>query len=49
MDGILVVNEVVYEARKREKGLIFFRVDFEKTCDFVECKYLNVVMSTLLS
>lgn len=49
LDGILVVNEVVDEARKRENGLILFRVDFEKTCDFVEWRYLNVAMSTLSS
>lgn len=30
LDGILIANEVVDDARKSGKELIFFKVDFEK-------------------
>jgi len=30
MDGILIANEVVDEARKSKKELMIFNVDFEK-------------------
>jgi len=36
LDGILIANEVVDEARKTMKELLMFKVDFEKTYDFVD-------------
>jgi len=36
LDGILIANEVVDEARKANKGLMLFKVDFEKTYDSVD-------------
>ncbi|XP_024626759.1 uncharacterized protein [Medicago truncatula] len=36
LDGILVANEVVDDARKRKKDLLLFKVDFEKAYDSVD-------------
>jgi len=33
LDGILVANEVVDEARRMKKELLLFKVDFEKAYD----------------
>jgi len=44
LDGILVANEVVDEARKCKKELILFKVDFEKAYDSIDWNYLNEVM-----
>jgi hypothetical protein len=35
LDGILIANEVVDEARKFKKELMLFKVDFEKSYDLV--------------
>jgi len=44
LDGILIANEVVDEARRMDKELLMFKVDFEKAYDFVDLKYLDLVM-----
>jgi hypothetical protein len=44
LDGILIANEVVDEARKFKKELMLFKVDFEKSYDLVGWGYLDVVM-----
>ena len=44
LDGILIVNEVVDEARKTNKELMLFKVDFEKAYDSVDWGYLDAVM-----
>jgi len=36
LDGILIANEVVDEARKTKKELLLFKVDFEKAYDSVD-------------
>ncbi|MCI40326.1 cysteine-rich receptor-like protein kinase, partial [Trifolium medium] len=36
LDGILIANEVVDEAQKFKKDLMFFKVDFEKAYDSVD-------------
>ena len=36
LDGILVANEIVDEARKFQKELILFKVDFEKAYDTID-------------
>ncbi|PNX65646.1 cysteine-rich receptor-like protein kinase, partial [Trifolium pratense] len=36
LDGILIANEVVDEARKSKKELMLFKVDFEKAYDSVD-------------
>jgi hypothetical protein len=43
LDGILVANEVVDDARRNQKELILFKVDFEKAYDFVDWRYLDDV------
>jgi hypothetical protein len=44
LDGILIANEVVDEARKARKELMLFKVDFEKAYDSVDWGYLDAVM-----
>jgi hypothetical protein len=36
LDGILIFNEVVDEARRAKKELLLFKVDFEKAYDSVD-------------
>jgi hypothetical protein len=47
LDGILIANEVVDEARKTKKELLLFKVDFEKAYDSVDWKYLDEVMGKM--
>jgi hypothetical protein len=47
LDGILIANEVVDEARRCKKGLMLFKVDFEKAYDSVDWGYLDSVMERM--
>jgi hypothetical protein len=47
LDGILVANEVVDEARKLKKELLLFKVDFKKAFDSVDWGYLDDVMGKM--
>ena len=47
MNGILVANEAVDEARRLKKEMFLFKVDFEKAYDSVDLNYLDVVMSKM--
>ncbi|PNX74486.1 cysteine-rich receptor-like protein kinase [Trifolium pratense] len=47
LDGILIANEVVDEARKSKKDLMLFKVDFEKAYDSVDLGYLDDVMGRM--
>jgi len=47
LDGILIANEVVDEARKLKKELLMFKVDFEKAYDSVDWGYLDSVMESM--
>ncbi|CAJ2652820.1 unnamed protein product [Trifolium pratense] len=47
LDGILIANEVVDEARKAKKDLMLFKVDFEKAYDSVDWGYLDDVMGRM--
>jgi len=47
LDGILIANEVVDEARKVKKELMLFKVDFEKAYDSVDWGYLDAVMQKM--
>jgi len=47
LDGILIANEVVDEARKTKKELLLFKVDFEKAYDSVDWGYLDSVMGNM--
>lgn len=40
LDGAVVLNEVVEEARKTKKCRIIFKVDFAKACDSIDWGYL---------
>jgi len=44
LDGILIANEVVDDARKCNMELLLFKVDFGKPYDSVDWGYLDVVM-----
>jgi len=44
LDGILVANEVVEDARKCKKELLLFKVDFEKAYDSIDWRYLDGVI-----
>ena len=44
LDGILVANEVVDDARRSNKDLLLFKVDFKKACDSIDWGYLDTVM-----
>jgi len=44
LDGILITNEVVNEAKRMNKELLMFKVYFEKAYDSVDLKYLDSVM-----
>jgi hypothetical protein len=44
LDGILISNEAVGEARKMKKEMLLFKVDFEKAYDSVDWGYLDDVM-----
>ena len=44
LDGILIANEVVDEAKMSNKKLMLFKVDFEKAYDSVDWGYLDAVM-----
>ena len=44
LDGVLVANEIVDEARKSRKELLLFKVDFEKAYDSIDWGYLDEVM-----
>ena len=47
LDGILIANEVVDEARKSKKEFLIVKVDFEKAYDSVEWRYLDEVMGCM--
>jgi hypothetical protein len=47
LDGILIANEVVDDAKKRKKEMLMFKVDFEKAYDSVEWGYLDSVMAKM--
>jgi hypothetical protein len=47
LDGILIANKVVDEARRSKKELMLFKVDFEKAYDSVDWGYLDDVMGRM--
>jgi len=47
LDGILIANEAVDEARRLNKELLLFKVDFEKAYDSVDLRYLDSVMASM--
>jgi hypothetical protein len=47
LDGILIANELVDDARQLKKELVLFKVGFEKACDFVDWAYLDAIMGKM--
>jgi hypothetical protein len=47
LDGILIANEMVDDAKRNRKEMLLFKVDFEKTYDSVDWGYLDAVMSKM--
>jgi len=44
LDGILFANEVVDEARRLNKEILLFKIDFKKGYDSMDLDYLDAVM-----
>lgn len=40
-DGILIENELVDDAKRKKKEVVFFKVDFEKAYDSVSWGFLD--------
>jgi hypothetical protein len=47
LDGILIANEIVDEAKRRKKEILLFKVDFEKAYDSVDWNFLDFVMQKM--
>jgi hypothetical protein len=47
LDGILIANEVADEAKRMNKELLLFKVDFKKAYDSVDLRYLDTVMKNM--
>jgi len=47
LNGILIANEAVDEAKRMKKELLMFKVDFEKAYDSVDLNYLDSVMANM--
>jgi hypothetical protein len=47
LDGVLIANEVIEEARRLKREVIFLKVDFEKAYDSVDWDFLEFVMSKM--
>ncbi|GKV02024.1 hypothetical protein SLEP1_g14511 [Rubroshorea leprosula] len=44
VDGIVIANEVIHEAKKRRRPTLIFKADFEKAYDSVNWNFLNLMM-----
>ncbi|GAU51648.1 hypothetical protein TSUD_414700 [Trifolium subterraneum] len=47
LDGVLIANEIVDDAKCNKKDLLLFKVDFEKAYDSVDWDYLSDVMTKM--
>ncbi|XP_006595313.1 uncharacterized protein LOC114381520 [Glycine soja] len=47
LHGILILNEVVEEAKRRKKPAMVFKVDFEKAYDSVSWSFLDYMLVRL--
>jgi len=47
LDGILIANEIVEDAKRLKKDLLLFKVDFEKAFDSIDWSYLEAVMKKM--
>lgn len=44
MDGVLIANELVDDAKKNKKEVLLFKVVFEKVYDSVSWDFLDYIM-----
>ncbi|GLT97295.1 hypothetical protein SLE2022_148680 [Rubroshorea leprosula] len=47
MDGVVIANEVVDEAKKKKKETFMFKIDFEKAYDRVNWSFLDYMMQRM--
>jgi len=47
LDGVLVTNEVIHEARAKRKPCVIFKIDFEKAYDSVSWEFLCYMMERM--
>lgn len=47
LDGILVANEVVDDAKRRKREVVLFKVDFEKAYNSVNWEFLDFMMTKM--
>jgi len=47
LDGIVIANEIVEDAKRLKKDLLLFKVDFEKAFDSIDWSYLEAVMKQI--
>ncbi|GKV05619.1 hypothetical protein SLEP1_g17606 [Rubroshorea leprosula] len=47
MDGVVIANEVVEEAKKKKKKAFLFKIDFEKAYDKVSWDFLDYMMQRM--
>lgn len=45
LDGVVILNEAIDEAKKRHMEIIFFKIDFTKAYDSIECSFIDLLMS----
>ncbi|XP_057443833.1 uncharacterized protein LOC130735985 [Lotus japonicus] len=44
LDGVVVANEIIHDAKLRKKGTLVFKADFEKAYDTVDWSFLRYMM-----
>jgi len=47
LDGILVANELIDDAKVKKKDLLKFKLDFEKAYDSIDWEYIDEVMNKM--
>lgn len=47
LDGVVVLNEIIEEARKKKKSVLIFKTDFSKAFDSVSWSYLIDLMTKM--
>ncbi|XP_057803173.1 uncharacterized protein LOC131018471 [Salvia miltiorrhiza] len=47
LDGVIVLNEIIDESKKRKKGTLLFKVDFAKAYDTVDWSFLDIMMGKM--
>ncbi|XP_057810311.1 uncharacterized protein LOC131024792 [Salvia miltiorrhiza] len=47
LDGVVILNELINEAKKKRLGRIFFKIDFAKAYDSIEWDFIDAMMELL--